>query len=84
MHVSHCSLSLSASAGALSDEHWQDMAAEFMDEMRFTEASGKALALWVAIHHGRSAAGNDHIHVAVSVVREGGTRWDGRYRDSRF
>ena len=36
---------------------------------------GKAPCRWVAIHHGTSKAGNDHIHLAVSMVREDGTRW---------
>jgi len=49
--------------------------------MGFTEASGKAPIRWVAIHHGVSTNGNDHIHVAATMVREDGTRWDGRFND---
>ncbi|MFS3130650.1 relaxase/mobilization nuclease domain-containing protein [Nocardioides sp. Bht2] len=82
-HVWHCSLSLSADEGVLSDEKWHAIARDFMDQMGFTEASGKAPARWVAIRHGLSTAGNDHIHIAASLVREDGTRWDGRYRDFR-
>jgi hypothetical protein len=29
----------------------------------------------VAIRHGHSKAGNDHIHIAASMVREDGTKW---------
>ena len=29
---------------------------------------------WVAVRHGMSAGGNDHVHVAVSLVREDGTK----------
>lgn len=79
-HVWHCSLSLSAEEGALSNEKWQQIASEFMDEMGFTEASGKSPARWVAIHHGASSGGNDHIHIAASMVREDGTRWNA-FRD---
>lgn len=80
-HVWHCSLSLSVEEGNLGDERWQTIADDFMDEMGFTEASGKAPCRWVAIHHGVSSNGNDHIHIAASLVREDGTRWDGRYLD---
>ncbi|WP_156393613.1 relaxase/mobilization nuclease domain-containing protein [Nocardioides sp. Root140] len=82
-HVWHCSLSLRASEGPLSDQKWDAVARDFMDKMGFTEAAGKAPCRWVAIHHGTSAAGNDHIHIAASMVREDGTRWEGRFRDFR-
>ena len=52
--------------------------------MGFSEASGKAPARWVAVHHGRSGEagdGNDHVHIAASMVREDGTRWEVRLRD---
>ena len=38
--------------GDLTDEKWADIAQDFMDEMGFTEASGRAPAQWVAIRHG--------------------------------
>jgi len=50
-------------------------------QMGFTEASGKAPIRWVAIHHGVSTNGNDHIHIAATILREDGTRWDGRFND---
>lgn len=74
-HVWHCSLSLRAEEGDLTDQKWADIAQDFMDEMGFTEASGRAPAQWVAIRHGHSKAGNDHIHIAASMVREDGTKW---------
>lgn len=74
-HVWHCSLSLRAEEGDLTDEKWAAIAQDFMDEMGFTEASGRAPAQWVAIRHGHSKAGNDHIHIAASMVREDGTKW---------
>ena len=74
-HVWHCSLSLRAEEGDLTDQQWADIANDFMDDMGFTEASGKAPVSWVAIRHGHSKAGNDHIHIAASMVREDGTKW---------
>jgi len=80
-HVWHCSLSLRADEGPLGDEKWDAIARDFAAEMGFTEASGKAPIRSVAIHHGVSTNGNDHIHIAATMVREDGTRWDGRFND---
>ncbi|MBD8535700.1 relaxase/mobilization nuclease domain-containing protein [Plantibacter sp. CFBP 13570] len=72
--VWHCSLSLRAEEGALSDEKWAEITQDFMDEMGFTDASGKSPARWVAVRHGVSKNGNDHVHIAASRVREDGTK----------
>jgi hypothetical protein len=72
--VWHCSLSLRAEEGALTDQQWGDIANDFVDAMGFTEASGKARCRWAAINHGTSENGNHHIHIAVSLVREDGTK----------
>lgn len=72
--VWHCSLSLRADEGALTDQQWGDIANDFVDAMGFTETSGKARCRWAAINHGTSGNGNHHIHIAVSLVREDGTK----------
>lgn len=72
--VWHCSLSLRAGERELTDQEWGDIATEFVDRMGFTEASGKAQCRWAAINHGVSSGGNHHIHIAVSLVREDGTK----------
>ena len=72
--VWHCSLSLRAEEGPLTDQQWGDIANDFVDAMGFTEASGKAQCRWAAINHGTSENGNHHIHIAVSLVREDGTK----------
>ena len=76
-HVFHCSLSLAAEEGQLSDERWGAIAEDFMKEMDFTEDGGKAPARWVAVRHGLSKNGNDHIHIVASMVRDDGTKWNG-------
>lgn len=73
-HVWHASLSIRAEEGELSDSQWNAIATDFMDEMGFTAESGKAEARWVAVRHGLSSNGNDHIHIAASVVRTDGTK----------
>ncbi|TFB90006.1 relaxase/mobilization nuclease domain-containing protein [Cryobacterium luteum] len=72
--VWHCSLSLRAEEGQLSDEKWGAIAQDFADRMGFTDVSGKAACRWVAVRHGLSTNGNDHVHLAVSLVREDGTK----------
>lgn len=86
-HVWHCSLSLRAEEGQLSDERWREIAHDFVDGMGFSEASGKAACRWVAVRHGLSTNGNDHVHIAVSLVREDGTKasvWNDRPRAQRL
>lgn len=74
-HVWHCSLSLKAEEGALESEKWGQIARDFVREMGFEDSDehGTAGCRWVAVHHGQSTAGNDHIHIAVNLVREDGT-----------
>jgi hypothetical protein len=82
-HVWHCSLSLKAEEGQLPDARWAEVAGEFVDRMGFTESSGKAACRWVAVRHGVSKAGNDHVHLVVSLVRDDGTKasvWNDRPR----
>jgi hypothetical protein len=77
-HVFHVSLSLGADQGKLSDQTWAQIAGEYVDAMDFagptTAASGRAECQWVAVHHGSSKNGGDHIHIAVCLVREDLTR----------
>ena len=74
-HVWHCSLSLRAEEGQLTDEKWAQIAKDFVGAMDFGDNEGtKAPCRWVAVRHGVSKAGNDHIHLAVNLVREDGTK----------
>lgn len=78
-HVWHCSLSLAPGHPELHDEQWAAIAEDFIAEMEFVvqDANGedvKAPCRWVAVHHGASVNGGDHIHIAVNLVREDGTK----------
>lgn len=74
-HVWHCSLSLRAEEGQLTDQKWAELADAFIAKMGFDDAEGtKAPTRWVAVRHGLSKAGNDHLHLVVNLVREDGTR----------
>lgn len=81
-HVWHCSLSLKAEEGTLSDEKWAEIAHDFVEGMGFIDPDGAKTSRWAAIHHGQSKNGNDHIHIAVQMVREDGTKADD-FRDKR-
>lgn len=73
-HVLHVSLALHHDEGRLSDEQWAAISSDYVEAMGFTAASGKAPCQWAAFRHGLSGAGNDHVHLVVSMVREDGTR----------
>ena len=74
-HVWHCSLSLRADEGALTVEQGGAIARDFITAMEFDDNEGtKAPCRWVAVRHGVSKNGNDHIHIAVNLVREDGTK----------
>jgi hypothetical protein len=86
-HIWHLVLSNAPDDRLLSDEEWAEIARAAMDRMGFTEKSGKAPCRWVAVRHGLSVNGNDHIHIAVNLIREDGTRatiWNDRPRIQRF
>lgn len=70
----------------LSDEQWAGIAREAMSKLGFDDGT-KAACPWVAVRHGVSAGGNDHMHVAVSLVRENGTvanNWNDRFKMSEL
>ena len=73
-HVWHASLSLKAEDGSLTDHQWEQIANDFVSEMGFVDPDGAQSCRWVAVRHGVSTAGNDHIHIAVNLVREDGSR----------
>jgi Relaxase/Mobilisation nuclease domain len=58
----------------LSDAEWAEVAQEAMSRLGFEGSRHQAGCRWVAVRHGRSGAGNDHIHVVVGLVREDGKR----------
>ncbi|MBH1934129.1 hypothetical protein I5Q34_07440 [Streptomyces sp. AV19] len=72
-YVWHCSLALPPEDGELGDERWATAARRLVEAMGFSEGSGRAPCRWIAVHHGKSTGGNDHVHIAVNLVREDGT-----------
>jgi hypothetical protein len=73
-HVWHMSLSNPVGDRPLTDTEWGAIARKAMDQVGFTEATGKAPVRWVAVRHGVSLAGNEHIHVAATIYRDDGSK----------
>lgn len=73
-HMWHCSLSLRADEGVQSDETWAAIVQDFVEGMGFADTEEQAGCRWVAIRHGLSKKGNDHVHIALNLVREDGSR----------
>ena len=53
----------------LSDAEWGAITQGAMDRMGFTEAAGKAPVRWVAVRHGVSEGGHEHVRIAATIVR---------------
>jgi hypothetical protein len=70
-HVWHCAISLPPDE-RLSDVQWAHVAHTAVEEMGFTAAPGRSPCRWLAVHHGPSTGGNDHIHLVVGLVRADG------------
>ncbi|MEY1677706.1 relaxase/mobilization nuclease domain-containing protein (plasmid) [Gordonia hongkongensis] len=73
-YVWHASIAISAedvaAHGPLSQETWAQIARDVMDRTGIAAADDPGGCRWVAVHHGLSEAGNDHIHIAAVLVRQ--------------
>jgi len=72
-HILHLSLSLPPDDRDLSDDQWGEIANKAMTALSF-ESDGVQPAAWVAVGHGTSANGNQHVHIAATLVRIDGGR----------
>ena len=76
--VWHCVIALNPGE-ELTEEKWGELANEFMTRMGFNGSADGAVepARWAAVRHGRSGKegdGQDHIHIAASLIREDGSK----------
>ncbi|WNV84890.1 relaxase/mobilization nuclease domain-containing protein [Umezawaea sp. Da 62-37] len=62
----HVPISVHAEDELLGDTVWRGFGEEFVVRL------GLDRCRWVAVHHGTSATGNDHIHLVVCLVGEDG------------
>jgi len=74
--VYHVSISNPVEDRDLTDAEWAQVAETAAERLGFGAPHSPRGVRWVAVHHGKSAAGNDHIHLVANMVREdGGTHW---------
>lgn len=71
-HMFHASMALPPDHEKLTDEQWHTLAHEYVKRMGFVDENGHGSS-WVAVRHGLSAKGNDHVHVMVNLVRNDGS-----------
>ncbi|MBC9958342.1 hypothetical protein [Yimella sp. cx-51] len=77
-HVFHASMALPPTHDHLTDEQWNTLAHEYVKRMGFVDDNGHGSS-WIAVRHGVSSKGNDHIHVVVNLVREDGA-WSSEHQ----
>lgn len=71
-HVYHVTLSTGPDDRQLSDEEWAVVAADMMDRVGIAPVGDPLGCRWVAVRHGLSKEGNDHIHIAATLARQDG------------
>lgn len=74
--VYHVAISLPSADGPLEDGLWREIVDDAVAALRLKGCR------WVAVHHGRSANGNDHVHLVVTLTGPGG-HLNAPYRDWR-
>ena len=65
--VWHCSVAIPATDGTLHDAQWREVAEAIAEAVGLEDEFAGAVR-WVAVRHGRSAAGNDHIHLVATLA----------------
>lgn len=78
--VWHCSLAIRAGEGILTDEQWESIVRDFLQRMGMTDEDGEGVT-WVAVRHGLSRNGNDHVHLVVQLAKDDG--WFNPFNDRR-
>lgn len=69
--VWHCSLSIRADQGVLTDQQWEDIIRDYLKRMRM-DGGGTDSVSWLAVRHGLSRNGNDHVHLIVQLATADG------------
>ena len=75
----HCSLSIKAGQGILTDQEWEPIVRDYLLRMNIIENEDDTSVTWLAIRHGLSTNGNDHIHIMVQLATD--RDWINPFRD---
>lgn len=79
--VWHCSLSIKAGQGILTDGQWDVIVRDYLERMGILDDDGAAGVTWLAVRHGLSRNGNDHVHVMVQLATDDG--WINTFNDMK-
>jgi len=71
--VWHGVISVDIDDGHLSAEQWSDIATTITDHLGFNPDSETSVR-WIAVHHGDSAGGNDHVHLVANLINDDGRK----------
>ena len=77
--VWHCSLAIKAGQGILTDQEWESVIRDYLMRMNIIDGDGDQDVTWLAVRHGLSANGNDHVHIMVQLAADDG--WINPYHD---
>jgi hypothetical protein len=67
----HCSLAVKAGQGILTDQRWNRIVEDYLKELNLIGEHTPQVT-WLAVRHGLSRNGNDHVHVVVQLACEDG------------
>lgn len=77
--VWHCSLAIKAGHGILTDQEWEAVIRDYLTRMNIIDGDDDQGVTWLAVRHGLSANGNDHVHIMVQLAADDG--WINPYHD---
>ena len=79
--VWHCSLSIKAGQGILTDDQWNAIIHDYLKRMDILPDGDASGVTWLAVRHGLSRNGNDHVHVMVQLATDDG--WLDTFNDMK-
>lgn len=77
--VWHCSLAIKAGQGILTDQEWEAVIRDYLTRMNIIDGDDDQGVTWLAVRHGLSANGNDHVHIMVQLAADDG--WINPFHD---
>ena len=70
-----------AGQGILTDGQWEAIVRDYLKRMSILPDDGAAGVTWLAVRHGLSRNGNDHVHVMVQLATDDG--WINTFNDMK-
>ena len=65
--------------GILTDQEWEAVIRDYLTRMNIIDGDDDQGVTWLAVRHGLSANGNDHVHIMVQLAADDG--WINPYHD---